>query len=166
MFCSMPSAELKVALSSRDVGTIKHLYRPDVAIALKPGGGTTIASASGSADKRSVNNEGVELMSSHAYAQAIEKFETALKIDPEYETAKENLSNAYNNYALDLINNGKEKDAESLMQKAMKLQTSLKSATLKLKLTTMHNYALVLRKLHRDKEADKVEAEAKALEQK
>ena len=159
MFCSLPTADAKTALSPRDIDTIRRLYTSDVQIALKPCVKTTTEIA----DKNAVNNEGVELMSSRAYAQAIEKFETALKLDPDYEPARENLSNAYNTYALDLIKTGKEQEAESLLQKAMKLPLTLRGAAIKLKVTTMHNYANVLRKRHRDSEADKIEAEAKAL---
>lgn len=159
MFCSMPSADAKVSLSPRDVGTIKHLYAPDVQIALKPK-----VKHNDLNDKNSINNEGVDLMASHAYAQAIEKFETALKLDPNYEVAKENLSKAYNNYALDLVDKGKEKDAESLLQKAMNLQQSIRNAAIKM--MTMHNYALILRKMRRESEADKIEAEAKSLDPK
>jgi tetratricopeptide (TPR) repeat protein len=164
MFCSMPSAEAKVSLSARDVGTIRHLYTSDVQIAVLPHGAS--AKSENGADKAAINNEGIELMTSHAYAQAIEKFETALKLDPNYETAKVNLNSAYNNYAVELMNKGKEQEAESLMQKAMKLQSSLRSAAVKLKLATMHNYALCLRKLHREGEAAKVDADAALLEQK
>jgi tetratricopeptide (TPR) repeat protein len=162
MFCSLPAADSRVALSQRDIGTIRHLYAPDVQIAMTP----RIKRSVDPLDKHSVNNEGVEFMSTRAYEQAIAKFEEALKIDPDYEPAKENLSSAYNNYALDLMNKGKEQEAETLMQKAMKLQSSIRSVATKLKISTMHNYALVLRKLHRDSEADKVEAESRTLQQK
>jgi tetratricopeptide (TPR) repeat protein len=118
----------------------------------------------GGDSKDDINNEGVELMSSKAYAQAIEKFETALKMDPNYELAKENLSRAYNNYALDLASKGKEQEAETLMQKAMHLKDSIRNATLKL--TTMHNYAQLLRKLRREKEAASLEEEARAIDPK
>lgn len=162
MFCSMPSADTKVALSPRDVGTIRHLYANDVQIALtpkfkRPGDSTGI-------DKSAMNNEGVELMATHSYAQAIEKFEAALKVDPNFDPAKENLSRAYNNYAIELSGKGKEQEAEGLLQKAMKMQNSIRNAAVKL--ATLHNYANILRKLRRDKEADKMEAEAKTIDNK
>lgn len=161
MYCSMPAADAKIAISPRDTSTIKHLYASDVLIALKPKVKKPIA---GGDSKDDINNEGVELMSSKAYAQAIEKFETALKMDPNYELAKENLSRAYNNYALDLASKGKEQEAETLMQKAMRLKDSIRNATLKL--TTMHNYAQLLRKLRREKEAASLEEEARAIDPK
>ncbi|MBX9685446.1 MAG: tetratricopeptide repeat protein [Candidatus Obscuribacterales bacterium] len=154
MFCSMPAADAKIALSQRDLGTIRHLYAPDVQIAIKPK-----STGVGSSDKNAINNEGVALMSTNAYSQAIEKFEAALKLDPNYDLAKENLSKAYNKYALDLAAKGKEQEAESLLQKAMNLQNSIRNATIKW--MTMHNYASFLRKSSRDSEAAKIEAEAK-----
>ncbi len=160
MYCSMPAADTKIALSTRDISTIKHLYAPDVMIALNP----RVKPAHDPTNKNSINNEGVELMSSHAYAKAIEKFEEALKLDPNYDTAKENLSRAYNNYALELSTAGNGDEAESLMQKAMKLQNTIRNAAVKL--ATFHNYAYVLRKLRRDSEADKLEAQAKLLDEK
>ena len=160
MFCSMPSADTKVALSPRDVGTIRHLYANDVQIALSP----KVKKGGDSTDKNSINNEGVELMSTHAYAQAIEKFEAALKLDPNYDVAKENLSRAYNNYAVELSGKGNEQEAETLLQKAMKMQNSIKNAAVKL--TTLHNYANILRKLRRNNEAEKLEAEAKSIDPK
>lgn len=159
MFCSMPSADQKVALSPRDVGTIKHLYSSDVVIALTPK-----FKSKDPSDKNAINNEGVELMSTKAYAQAIEKFEAALKLDPNYDLAKENLSRAYNNYAIELSTKGKESEAETLLQKAMKLQVSIRNATIKL--ATYHNYANILRRLKKDSEAAKVEAEAKSIDSK
>lgn len=159
MFCTMPSADAKVAISPRDVSTLRHLYAPDVHIALTPRVKHYDAN-----DKNSINNEGVELMSTHAYAKAIEKFEAALKLDPDYDLAKENLSRAYNNYALDLAAKGNAQDAESLMQKAVKLQASIKNAALKL--MTFNNYAQILRKMRRENEAAKIEAEAKTIQSK
>lgn len=159
MFCSMPSADNKIALSPRDTSTIRHLYASDVQIALKPR-----VQHYDPNDKNSVNNEGVELMSTHAYTQAIEKFETALKLDPNFDLAKENLSRAYNSYAIDLAQKGKEQEAETWMQKAMRLKDSIKNATLKM--TTMRNYAQILHRLRRDSEAAKLEAEAKTIDPK
>lgn len=159
MFCSMPAADQKVALSPRDVGTIKHLYSSDVQIALTPK-----FKSNDPSDKNAMNNAGVELMTSKAYAQAIEKFEAALKLDPNYDLAKENLSRAYNNYAIELSTKGKETEAETLLQKAMKLQNNIRNAAIKL--ATYHNYANILRKLKKDNEAAKVEAEANSIDTK
>lgn len=160
MYCSMSPASARMTLSQRDINTIRHLYEPDVHIALK----SRIRQPLDMHDKNSVNNEGVELMSSHAYARAINMFETALKLDPNYDIAKENLSNAYNNYAIELSTKGKEQEALTFMQKAVRLQTSLRNIAAKVKSTTMHNYAIMLRKMHKESDAQKVETEANALE--
>ncbi len=149
MFCTMPAVDSKISISTRDMGTIRKLYSPDVHIAMgKPAGHTS-----------DPVNEGAKLVESHAYSQAIEKLESVLQSDPSNEKAKETLSKAYNAYAVDLAEKGKEKDAESVLKKAMGLQNAIKNATLRI--LTFNNYASVLRKMRRDKEAEQLEAEAK-----
>ena len=49
-----------------------------------------------------LNNEGVKALSANNFQLAIQKFEEALKVEPSYSYAKENLAVAYNNYALKL----------------------------------------------------------------
>ena len=55
-----------------------------------------------------LNNEGVKALNAGNFQLAITKFEQALKLDPSYQLAKENLAIAYNNYGLQLQNNPKE----------------------------------------------------------
>ncbi len=155
MYCSMPSSDVQVDLSSRDVSTICKLYSESVRIALKVD----------PKDKNAVNNEGVELMSSHAYVKAIEKFENALKLDPNYDLAKLNLSIAYSAYATELATKGKNQEALPIIQKAASLQSSIRNVAAKLRSSTLHNYAVILNRLHRAAEAVKIEAQAKALDQ-
>lgn len=49
-----------------------------------------------------LNNDGVKALNSGNFQLAIAKFEEALKVEPGYKYAKENLAIAYNNYALKL----------------------------------------------------------------
>jgi tetratricopeptide (TPR) repeat protein len=51
-----------------------------------------------------LNNNGVELLNSGNYTEAIAKFETALRANPEYRLSKQNLAIAFNNYGLQLEN--------------------------------------------------------------
>ncbi len=55
----------------------------------------------------SLNNEGVQALTSNNAQLAIEKFEQALKIDPGYQLARDNLAIAHNNYGLQLRANPK-----------------------------------------------------------
>lgn len=152
MFCSMPAADSKVALSPRDISTIKHLYAPDVHIALKPSK-DTLASKGG----------GQETLGAQSYVQVIEKLEAELKERPNDAKTQEKLTQAYNTYALDLASKGKEQEAESLMEKAVRLQNSLRNAALKI--FTLSNYAQILHKFRKETEASKVESELKNLRQ-
>jgi len=56
----------------------------------------------------SLNNDGVNALKSNNYALAIEKFKAALKLDPGYQLARDNLAIAHNNYGLQLRNTPKE----------------------------------------------------------
>lgn len=49
-----------------------------------------------------LNNEGVKALNANNFALAIQKFQEALKQDPGYNLAKENLAIAHNNYGLQL----------------------------------------------------------------
>lgn len=52
-----------------------------------------------------LNNEAVQAINQKNYQLAIEKLEQAMKIDPNYKKARENLAIAYNNYGLVFQNN-------------------------------------------------------------
>lgn len=156
MYCTMPSVDSKIAISARDIDTMRKLYSPEVHIAMRsntrgPAGIETTASAT----------EPATVSGSHAYAQTIEQLESVLKADPANDEIKEKLSKAYNEYAQDLAAKGKEQDAESFMRKAMTLQSGIRNAAVKL--MTLRNYANLLHKLRRDKEAEQVEAQAKSI---
>lgn len=56
----------------------------------------------------SLNNEGVKALNSGNIQVAIQKFQQALQLDPNYKLAKDNLAIAHNNYGLQLRGNPKE----------------------------------------------------------
>ncbi len=55
-----------------------------------------------------LNNDGVRALNSGNVQLAIQKFEQALKLDPTYQLARDNLAIAHNNAGLQLKNNPKE----------------------------------------------------------
>ena len=70
----------------------------------------------------SLNNEGVKALNASNYQLAIAKFEEALKQDPNYELARDNLAIAYNNYGLQL--RGQPKEALKQFHKSRYLNPS------------------------------------------
>jgi len=73
----------------------------------------------------SLNNDGVKALNSSNFQFAITKFEAALKIDPSYTLARQNLAIAHNNYGLQLRNQPK----EALKQFHMALYLDRSNAT-------------------------------------
>jgi len=59
-----------------------------------------------------LNNAGVRWLNAGYFESAIEQFEAALRVDPSYSVARENLAIAYNNYGLRL----KDKPKEAIKQ--------------------------------------------------
>lgn len=55
-----------------------------------------------------LNNDGVNALNAGNFPLAIQRFNEALKVDPNYKLAKDNLAITYNNYGLQLRNNPKE----------------------------------------------------------
>ncbi len=52
-----------------------------------------------------INNEGVKALNAGNTQLALQKFEQAVKLDPSYQLARDNLAIAHNNYGLQLQNN-------------------------------------------------------------
>jgi tetratricopeptide (TPR) repeat protein len=87
-----------------------------------------------------LNNDGVKALNSSDYKTAITKFEAALKIDPSYKLARDNLAIAHNNYGLQLRGT----PAEALKQFHQALYLNQTNAT------TMQNVEGIIRMMGKD----------------
>jgi tetratricopeptide (TPR) repeat protein len=85
----------------------------------------------------SLNNDGVKDLNKNDCQAAIEKFEAAIKLDPDYQMARDNLAIAHNNYGLQLNDN----PHEALKQFHMALYLNIANPT------TLKNVDGVVRKL-------------------
>lgn len=121
------------------VSTASPLATPSAAVvSTKPR--TEATNSQVSSQPTLLNNEGVRLINAQKYDEAIQKFETALSIDPDYKMAKENLGIAYNNGAL-VYQNEPEK-AIVYFHKAAYLNPNHE--------TTVKNLASIIMKLGKD----------------
>jgi tetratricopeptide (TPR) repeat protein len=99
------------------------------------GGSCEIAAFADAGQVIALNNDGVKALNTGNFQQAIFKFEAALKLDPNYQMARDNLAIAHNNYGLQLRNNPK----EALKQFHMALYLNRTNAT------TMQNVEGIIR---------------------
>lgn len=95
-----------------------------------------------------LNNDGVKALNASNYPLAIQKFEAALKLDPNYKLARDNLAIAHNNYGLGLRAN----PAEALKQFHQALYLNQTNAT------TMQNVEGIIRMMGKNPQsfADRV----------
>jgi serine/threonine protein kinase len=105
-----------------------------------------------------LNNHGLEAMNSGNFPGAIEKFETALRLDSSYAKARHNLCSTYNNYALILHQSGQLGKAEHYYKKAVALHATTQDL-----IPVLQNYAALLQATNRDSEAAKIEAQLESL---
>jgi len=68
------------------------------------------------------NQKGIEALKKGNYCEAISQFKSVLSQFPKNETAKKNLSTAYNNYAIKLSEENKTEEAINILSKAIELQ--------------------------------------------
>jgi TonB family protein len=88
----------------------------------------------------SLNNDGVKDLNKNDCQAAIEKFEAAIKLDPDYQMARDNLAIAHSNYGLQL----KDNPDEALKQFHMALYLNIANPT------TLEIVEGVVRKLGRE----------------
>ena len=90
---------------------VKHIYLVSLAFSvLLFNQSSVVYGQSTSTDNNQVieiNNEGVKALNAGNTQLALQKFAQALKADPNYQLARDNLAIAHNNYGLQLQNNPK-----------------------------------------------------------
>lgn len=158
MFCSVSAASQQRELTPRDANTLIALYEPTVALQYHIHHGDSKYAQS---DKIVLNNEGVDFAATGDMRKAAEKFEGALKCDPNYEPARKNLASVLNNLAIESCQQGGFNEAEPMFKRAVQLQTTETDKVKKA--ATLRNYAQLLQKLNRLAEAKTVRNNADAL---
>jgi tetratricopeptide (TPR) repeat protein len=143
MFCSVPAAIEEWHVTARDGATLAHIYSQ---------GNETMSGTS----------SGIELATSGNFADAAKQFEAALKENPNYEPAKQNLAACLNNLAILAAKDGKYAEAAPNFKRALDLMHGTK-VDKKRVISTMHNYAFVLEMLNRKTEALSIKAAADKL---
>lgn len=111
-----------------------------VAIALLVSQNQPVYAQQTSSDVINLNNEGVNALNKSNFALAIQKLEEAVKRDPTYEMARNNLSIAYNNYGL--AQQGNPAQAIKMFHKALILDPK--------NVTTQHNLEGIIKMMSRD----------------
>jgi len=156
MYCSMPADDRARELSKRDANTLIRLYRPDVKLADRYRGGEDPN------DKAALNNAGIKLAASGEYRQAVDKFEAALKIDPNSQAAKRNLSACLNNVAIDAAQNGNLPEALRSLKRALELEGE--HGNPKTRASILNNLAIIYEKMGKASEAAAARAAAVKLQ--
>lgn len=100
-----------------------------------------------------LNNEAIEAMNAGDHSTAIDKLKSAIKKDPDYRLARENLKIAYTNYGFALENQGKSAEAEKLLKEALQLSKELYTARDANYEDAVTNYAGVLSRMGKNAEA-------------
>jgi tetratricopeptide (TPR) repeat protein len=156
MFCSLPTADQPRSLSPRDVNTVAHLYQSDVQLDLH------MRNRLGQTDKNTLNNEGTELSAQHKDAQAAQKFEAALKLDPNFEAARSNLAASWNNLAVKAAKEGNYQEAVDKFNQALSLVTP--GSDPQTELSLWKNLSIGYEQLGRTSEAEAARAKVKQLQ--
>lgn len=152
MFFSDRNADLRPQLSIRDRNTINLLYQTAQAYVPKQG------SAEAFALKRSdMFNSAVDDYNGGRFEDAITKCEGVIKLDPTFVKATRLMADSLDNQCATLIEKRDFERAEGVARRAYDIRRAMGAgADLD---DTVYNYAIVLRALHKDEEAQRIEAE-------
>lgn len=144
MFFSTSVTARPAALSSRDINTLKKIYKPDY-FAQK--------------DVAVQHENGVVALEKKDYNAAIEAFSKVLNARPDLESARVNLALCYAGAALELDEEKKYDEAEKIYKEALRLRRTL--AQPQLLNSAVQNFAAMLRERGKTQEALEVEKQLK-----
>ncbi len=153
MFFSDRNAVERPELSGRDKNTLKLLY--ETAQAYVPRQGSTEAIA---CEKVELFNGAIDDYNSARYDEAVRKCERVIKIEPGFAKATRLMADALDNSAATLMEKQDYASAEPYAKRALNVRRTLGAAADVH--DTLYNYGIILRALHKDADAEKVELEA------
>lgn len=113
----------------------------------------------------SLCDEANALAKQKQFEAGLQKCREAMKMQPDSAQVKENFATYLNNYASDCVQQENLKQAELLMKEAVVLLQSSGGVSRSTRLTTLKNYAALLKFLGQDADAKQIEAQMQALTQ-
>lgn len=152
MFFSDRNANVRPQLSMRDRNTLNLLYQTAEAYQPRSGSSEELA-----IKRAAMFNEAVDDYNAARYEIAIQKCQALIKLDGSYSKATRLMADALDNQAAALIEKQDFVRAEYFAKSAYETRRSM-GADADLG-DTVYNYAIILRALHRDDEAARLEAE-------
>ena len=157
MYFALPITYNVGRLTNRDTTTLKKLYQRKLKISHKP----QLANLPN--NSIALNEDGIQMMESDNLDEAVEQFEKALKINPELQSAKQNLSACLQKIASKEAKKGRLEKAAETMKKATEINTILDKRERKRRISNLKILSGWYKELEKPDEASKTEQNWKKL---
>lgn len=157
MYFALPITYNVGRLTNRDTTTLKNLYKQKLKISHEP----QLANLPN--NSIALNEDGIQMMESDNLDEAVEQFKKALKINPELQSAKQNLSACLQKIASKAAKKGHLEKAAETMKKATEINTILDKRERKRRMSNLKVLSEWYKKLDKPDEASKSEQNWKKL---